>query len=145
MWKESLVFVWLLALSVWDIREKRVPVWLLWIGGMVATGSLLCRQLQGGMDWLRAGRALMPGILLLLLALGTGKAGSADGVILMVLGILEGFESCLTICFGSLALSAVISGVLLAIKKVRRSTKIPFIPFMAAGWLLAVTGRCGIL
>ena len=34
MWRELAMFVWLLALSVSDIREKKVPVWLLWVAAL---------------------------------------------------------------------------------------------------------------
>lgn len=78
MWRELVTFVWLLALSVSDIREKKVPVWLLWVGFMTGAGILLYRAAAGETDPMQAVSALLPGAALLLLAAGTKKAGCAD-------------------------------------------------------------------
>lgn len=145
MCSKLMTFIWLLALSAGDIREKKVPVWLLWAGGVTAAGILLYRAAWGEAAPAQIVRALLPGAVLLLLAAGTKKAGCADGIVLMVLGVVEGDGGCLTICFGSLVLIALVSGILLAMKRVRRNTKLPFIPFLAAGWMLLICGRTGIL
>jgi len=145
MWRELVTFVWLLALSVSDIREKKVPVWLLWVGFMTGAGILLYRAAAGETDPMQAVSALLPGAALLLLAAGTKKAGCADGIVLMAIGALEGDRGCLAVCFGSLVMIALLSGVLLALKRVRRNTKLPFIPFLTAGWLILICGKSGIL
>lgn len=144
MWRELITFIWLAALSVSDIRERKVPVWLLWAGGITAAGILLYRAARGEADPVQTVRALLPGAALFLLAVGTKKAGGADGTVLLILGVLEGDRGCLTVCFGSLVLIAFFSGVLLVMKKVRRNTKVPFVPFLTAGWLILICGRRGL-
>lgn len=145
MWKDVLIVVWLIMLSFCDIRKKSVPVWLLLLGAALAGGIAVWGEAWEETRILSILRALIPGALLFFLAAGTGKAGCADGIVLMVLGIVEGYQGCLIICMGSLFLAALFSGVLLLAKRVRRNTKIPFVPFMAAGWLMAACGKWGVL
>ncbi len=87
---------------------------------MTGAGILLYRAAAGETDPMQAVSALLPGAALLLLAAGTKKAGCADGIVLMAIGALEGDRGCLAVCFGSLVLIALLSGVLLALKRVRR-------------------------
>ncbi|MCM1190124.1 MAG: hypothetical protein NC541_12605 [bacterium] len=145
MWKNLLIVGWLAILSLCDIRKKSVPIWLLWLGAALAGGILVCGGEGEPIRILSVLRALIPGALLFLLAAGTGKAGCADGIILMILGVAGGYKNCLMICMGSLFLAALVSGVLLLTKRVTRNTKVPFVPFMTAGWLIMICGRGGVL
>lgn len=145
MWKEVIVLVWLTALGVCDAREKSVPLWLLWTGTALAGAAGLYGWRKGESDAMQLCRALVPGTALLILAWATGKAGWGDGVAVMALGLAGGYESCLTALFGGLILTALFSGGLLLTRKAGRNTKIPFVPFLTAGWLLVVCGKWGVL
>lgn len=144
MWKEILTAAWLLPLSVMDARSRRVPVWMLWIGTAAAAGILLYEGINGGFDAGLLCRALIPGVILLVVAFATGKAGMADGAILMLLGAMAGYEVCIAAALGGLLLIAILSGILLALRRVKRDTKIPFVPFLTAGWMLVLWGRWGM-
>lgn len=141
MWKEAVTAAWLLPMSVMDAKSRRVPIWMLWIGAAAAAGVLLYDILNKGTTGWQICRALLPGMILLAVAFATGKAGVADGVILLLLGAFTGYEICVAASLGGLFLLALISGILLALRRVRKDTRIPFVPFLAAGWLLAVCGR----
>lgn len=141
MWKEVLTAVWLVPMSIMDTRSKSVPAWMLWIGTASAAGVLLYEGISGRLNGWQACRALMPGLILLAVAYATGKAGLADGVILMLLGIFMGYEGCVAASLGGLFLIALCSGVLLMMRRVKRDTRIPFVPFLAAAWLIVVCGR----
>lgn len=143
MWKEAVTAVWLVPLSIMDTRSKRVPVWMLWIGAVAAIGALLYEGINGGLDVWQECRALMPGLILLAVAVVTGKAGQADGIILMLLGIFMGYEGCVAASLGGLFLISLFSGILLMLHRVKKDTKIPFVPFLAMGWLFVVSGRWG--
>ena len=105
------------------------------------TGSLwIYRGIIGDGSLWELLKALLPGILLLVIAKATEKAGTADGIILMILGGLEGYINCLYISLGGLTLAALTAGMLLIFKKVKRNTKIPFVPFLTMGWVLTICG-----
>lgn len=143
MWKEALTAAWLLPMSIMDTKAKRVPVWMLWIGAVAALGVLLYEGISGELNGWQAYRALMPGVILLAVAAVTKKAGLADGIILMLLGISMGYEGCVAVSLGSLVMIALFSGILLALHRVKKDTRIPFVPFLAAGWFIFVCGRWG--
>ncbi|MDE5589232.1 MAG: hypothetical protein K2J60_08855 [Acetatifactor sp.] len=143
MWKEVLTAVWLVPMSIMDTRSKRVPVWMLWIGTVAAIGVLLYDGINGGLNGWQECRALLPGVILLAVAYATGKAGTADGVILMLLGVFMGYEDCVAASLGGLFLIALFSVVLLTLRRVKKDTRIPFVPFLAVGWLIVVCGRWG--
>lgn len=144
MWKEVLTAVWLVPMSIMDTRSKRVPVWMLWIGAAAAAVVLLYEGINGGVNGWQECRALLPGVILLVIAYATGKAGVADGVILMLMGVFMGYEGCVAASLGGLFLIALFSGVLLILRRVRRDTRIPFVPFLTMGWLIVVCGRWSI-
>lgn len=141
MWKEVLTAAWLVPMSIMDTRSKSVPAWMLWIGTAAAAGVLLYEGISGRLSGWQACRALIPGLILLAVAYATGKAGLADGVILMLLGIFMGYEGCVAASLGGLFLIALCSGVLLMLRRVNKGTRIPFVPFLAAAWLIVVCGR----
>lgn len=141
MWKEAMTAAWLLIMSVADIRSKRVPMWMLGIGALGAAGVLLYEGVNGELNSWQVCRGLIPGVILLAAAFATGKAGQADGVIVILLGVLMGYDGCIAAALSGLFLLSLFSGILLALRRVKRNTKIPFVPFLTAGWLVAALGR----
>lgn len=125
---------WLLAASIMDIRTRRVPVWMLVLGGSLA---MLTVRHQGAAIP-EVARGMLPGVLLLLTALVTKKAGYGDGIVLCMLGMSLGSERSMLLFGISLFLLSLCALTLLAFHKVRRNTGIPFLPFLAAGWILTI-------
>lgn len=133
MWITALTMIWLLGTSIMDIRKCNVPVWALVPGGLLTGIALVCQQTATG-DMLQG---MLPGIFLLATAFATKKAGYGDGIVMLFLGILSGGRSLLI--FGiSLSLAAVVSLVLLVLRKAGKNTRIPFLPFLTAAWLITV-------
>lgn len=145
MWKEVITILWLAVLSVCDIKRKRVPLWLLWAGMIFAAAISLYGGIKGEINILQLCKSLIPGTVLLILAGATEKAGYGDGIIVMVLGLVAGYEICLYTLVAGLVFIALFSGGLLIAKKAKRNTKIPFVPFLTAGWLLTLCGKWGVL
>lgn len=141
MWREAMMAAWLLPMSVMDVKSRRVPAWMLWIGAVAAVGTLLYEMISKGMTGWQVCRGLLPGLVMLAVAFATGKAGMADGIIILLLGIFAGYEVCVAASLGGLFLLAFFSGILLVLRKVKRDTRIPFVPFLTVGWLLAVCGK----
>lgn len=138
MWnvvKVFILFMYLLLLSIYDFREKKVPCLLLEAGGAVIilwAGAECLWKNREGMDIIRG---MIPGGGLLMTAVFTGKAGRADGIVLVLIGILEGFRSSMFLLCGSLFLMAVCSVILLLLRKVKINTRIPYLPFVCIAYL----------
>ena len=127
---------WLLAASTLDIRSQRIPVWMLVLGGVLAGLTAVCRcgaMLAECVDMIKG---CIPGVILLIMAAATGKAGMADGIVLIFLGICMGGKICLAVFMLSLLLISLFSGVLLVLRRAGRNTRLPYLPFLLAAWLL---------
>lgn len=81
---------------------------------------------------------MLPGALLLLLAFVTKKAGYGDGIVLCCLGMVLGGEKSLMLLGISLFLTSLFALVLLVMHRVRRNSCLPFVPFLAAAWLVVI-------
>ena len=130
---------WLLAASTLDIRSRRVPIWMLALGGCLAVWAAACVR---GFTWADGAEMLkgcIPGVILLLMAAATGKAGVADGIVLIFLGICTGGTVCLAVFMLSLLFISLFSGILLALRRAGRDTRLPYLPFLFAAWLLTQT------
>ena len=125
----------ILGLAAWqDVRNRKVSVRLL---GGAAIAGLLCfgcfRQITAA-DML-LGSAI--GAVLLLLGFVTGeKIGYGDGVLVLVCGIFLGFAENLQLLCAALVLVEAVGLFLIIVKRKGRRHRIPFIPFLLAGYLL---------
>lgn len=139
------VSIWLLWMSVLDIKSRRIPLWLIGFGGVLTLLISFMENISEAVGVENWGNyvgtlicGIIPGICLLVLALATRTVGFGDGVVLALLGGVLGFwKSILLLCIG-LFLTALCSIVLLAMRKARRNTCLPFLPFLTAGWFLLV-------
>lgn len=133
------MFLWLAGLSLYDIRFRRVPVWLVLTGGMMIAGLGICGCISGGGGFLDCLWGMAPGAVLLLLAIGTRKAGWVDGIVLMLVGGILRLRQCILAAMTSLILISILSALLLVFRKAGRGTKIPYLPFLTVGVII-----CGI-
>lgn len=131
MWFTVLIMLWLLCISMMDIRRRSVPAWMLVPGGVLAGIALNIRPGAAG-DML----GILPGAILLVTAFVTKKAGYGDGIVMLFLGIVEGSGESLLIFAAGLVFAAVFSLILLGLRRAGRNTRIPFLPFLTAAWLI---------
>lgn len=131
-----LASIWLVALSIFDIRYKRVPIWLILLGGVLAGCVAIYQYVTQTGEFAERWFGMIPGIVLLLLALGTQKAGWADGIVMLFLGSILGLRQCVLAVVLSLILISVLSLLLLIFHRADKGTKLPFIPFLAFGFVL---------
>lgn len=136
MWKSAVIGFWLIWLAWMDLRKKYVPVWLLAFGGIYVTIMLVIEAWGGKFDGMVLFWSMGPGIVLLGIAILTKKAGWADGVILLFLGIQIGFRACVYSFTLSMLFISIVSLVLLVFKRVRKNTKLPYLPFLCVGYLV---------
>lgn len=126
----------LCALSIWDVREKELPVKVLAVGMI---GSLLYGI------WKHWGLELLlgsiPGMLLILMGFLTReKVGYGDGVVVLILGNVlkwpEGVLIYVMAQFGVLFFAV----VLLWCRRAPWETKIPFVPFLTVALMIYMVG-----
>lgn len=139
MWKAGkilILFMYLIFLSFYDFREKKVPCVLLAAGGMVIIVCAGAECLWSSREWTDIIRGMLPGGGLMTVAFLTKKAGMADGIVLMFIGVFEGFRSVMLLLCGSLFLLALCAGILLLLRRVEVNTRIPYLPFVCSAYLL---------
>lgn len=124
--------------SIWDIRRKKLPAGLLIIN-ILAGGILIAANRD--IDWRKDWRFYLTGVFigLLLLLIGRfceGCIGTADGIMTAVIGGIIGYRDTLLLLMNAILAAAVFSILLIVIKKVKRGTVIPFLPFMLLGYLM---------
>ena len=123
----------LIGFAAYDIKTKMVPL----IAVVATAGSVLLYRLCVGTGILELVMGLIPGVLLLVLALVTQESiGTGDGLMLCVLGLFCGWRQCLAVFGMALVLSALLSIILLICRKVGRKTELPFLPSLLGGYLL---------
>ena len=146
MLSKTVVLLWLLWMSVLDIKSRSVPIWLMAIGGVLVLLFGADRVLQtvgqtnwGDFAWALFG-GMIPGMCMLLVAWLTKAVGYGDGVVLTVLGVVLGIQKGFLLLCVSLFLAALGSIVLLVTGRVKRNSCLPFIPFLTVGWFLVGMG-----
>ena len=76
----------------------------------------------------------LPGLLLLVLGRVSGWAvGSADGIIVLILGTYLGLWQTLSVLSGAFLLAVLTAGFLMAVQKKDRKYEMPFVPFLFGG------------
>lgn len=135
MWEFGLMAFWLGVLSVYDFRRKKVPVWLLAAGGIFGATAAMYAYFHGTKSGAEIIWGMLPGGMLLFVAAATKKAGWADGIVLMTLGLVTTYRECVTGFVISLFAISVVSLLLLTFRKVGKNAKLPYLPFLCAGYL----------
>ena len=125
MW--GILVIMLLCYSVWDTRQKSIPI--LWVAAGLAIALV-----TGGISGVRG---MLPGLVFVLLAFAMrGKMGIADGLILAVIGGMTGIQYAVAILTAALVMSFFYSCVLLVFFKKGRSYCFPFVPFYLCATVL---------
>ena len=128
-----------LAFMGWeDLRSKTVAVWKILL---FLAGSLICtavktkgipKEMWNVVTSLIPGG--LPGLLLLVLGRVSGWAvGSADGIIVLILGTYLGLWQTLSVLSGAFLLAVLTAGFLMAVQKKDRKYEMPFVPFLFGG------------
>lgn len=116
---------------IFDIRKKEIPIFIIVAFGIL---SLIAVAIAQKPELYSVLYSLIPGAAMLGLSLCTKESiGYGDGFVVLVLGVLLGFVECVFVVLAGLFLSAVVGLVLLVFKKVRGKSRMPFMPFLAAG------------
>lgn len=138
------VFLYLVLLGYIDLREKIIPNELIGIGLAFWLVLTLVDIFVAKSYWLSVlkislvGGLLVGGVMFIIALIVRTALGMGDVKMFFVLGLLYGVVDTYSILLFSMIIMAVISLVLLAIKKVNTKTAIPMAPFVAIGFLLSI-------
>lgn len=143
--KWAMVFCALCAVP--DCIRKKIDGRVLLFGLLAGMAVAWQNVWKGGQDWYGVLLAAVPGLGLLVLGkLAGGRLGEGDGVMTLILGLFMGWERCLAVLCASGMFAAVFAGCGLALGRLRRSSRIPFAPFLLVATVLVwAAGRQGNL
>lgn len=128
--------LYLLSVSIFDIREKAIPVLFLVVGGLLTGAGVTYSVIVGEMTWYQPLLGMLPGAVLLVTAWITEKMGYGDGIVLLMIGGMTGYRgSLLVLCMGSF-FASIFCVVLLAVRKVKKHSRIPYVPFLTGAYVL---------
>ena len=124
----------LAAASIEDVRKKEVSAWAIVSCALVSAAAAGLGAYRGDFDILSLFFSLLPGAVLLFVALMSREGvGYGDGFLIFASGPALGAGAVYLGLLAALLLSAVFSGILIVIKRAGRRTRIPFVPFMTLG------------
>lgn len=130
------MFVFLLLCTYFDMKEKRIPFYLFFAFGVIGILFLFISQEK---EVLPALQGAIVGIGVLFLAKVTREGiGYGDGIILLITGLYLGLRQNALLFLLAILLSSVFALVFWMVKRVDRKTEIPFVPFLAAAFLIQV-------
>lgn len=139
----------LLAGSIFDLCERKIPLWLPVLCSILACS--ICLFGDASLGW--TSRALLtqkvllplfPGTVMIILALLPGRGvGIGDGICTAAAALCTGFMFILRTLTLAFVLAAGCSVVLLIRHRVNARTKIPFLPFLFAAYVICLlcTGK----
>ncbi len=131
-------FLYLILLSISDLKTKTVSKRILFPGVMVLCGMGTVRMFTCGesvWEWIAC---LTPGLVFVILSFLGASVGRADGYFLIGLGLGFGSEICLKTMGLGLLFSALFGIFALCKGWNGRRYKIPFFPFLTAGYLICL-------
>jgi len=133
MWVEFVLFLFLAVCAVFDGLYKQIPLAVVWLGMLAA----VCFQIFGGMGVAKLfamAVSLLPGMGFFLLGfLSKERVGYGDGWVLLMIGLFLGIYRCFLILLVGLLAESAVAIVLLAFRKIKRNSEIPFLPFLFLG------------
>ena len=125
----------LMVQSVFDIRSKRLP---LWITGMGMVMGIILWLIEGSYNFIQF-TAMIPGLICLVIAKVSREAiGYGDGLLLGMMGLYLEFYALISTGLWAFTLAGIVALFLLVTKKKKGKQEIPFVPFLFLGFLLEV-------
>ena len=125
-----------LAVCSWfDLKERKLPVWLLMIGLMVGAAVQILSAAEGEFRVMELLLAILPGSVLLGLSrLALMQIGAGDGWMVLGTGIMAGTAVYLYLEAGFLLM--LVPAFWLAVVKKQRNRELPLAPFLLGGAVL---------
>lgn len=147
MFAEIGAIILLTVCGIFDLKWKKIPVWAFVAGGVWAIICFFLRCFGEGdfaqsVVWQEIGgaaAAVLPGVIFLILSFLTEKkVGYGDGLLLIILGLMEGMKAVAFTCCMGLFLQSLVAVFLVIFKKANKQTEIPFVPFLFLARIILV-------
>lgn len=145
MWHISSIIGLLLLLifSYIDIRFRKVPVKLLIFSNAAAfIYHVAFREIH---IWVLLGGILVGAVFLLISKVTDEEVGYGDSWGILILGTYMGIWRLLEVLSISFLLLGAAAGAVLCTKRMSRKCALPFFPFLAGGYMMALMLRGGVL
>ena len=157
--REIILFVFLIVASIWDLKEKRIPVWVFRLTaililcldfGYLITELLSCvdcventrivaERIAGSTILIHKLGGMAVGLVLLAVSkLTGGEIGEGDGIAFLITGFTLGFRDNFLLLSEALLLSFVWSLILIIVKKINLKTSLPFVPFVLIAFVIHI-------
>ena len=159
--REIILFVFLIVASIWDLKEKRIPVWVFSLTAVLIVCldfGYLITELLNHVDSVESTRIVAEGIAgtesrilaeklagmavgLVLLAVSKltgGEIGEGDGIAFLITGFTLGFRDNFLLLCEALLLSFVWSLIFIIAKKINLKTSLPFVPFVLIAFAIHI-------
>lgn len=138
IWQWIILVFFLIPLSIEDIKKNEICVWFISVG--LLTGILLSALLNGLPFGPGYFAQFLPGIAILITAcLTKGCIGKGDGMVCLFLGSILPFSFVVSSLILGFVIAAVYGLILIVMKRAKRKTQLPFIPFLFMGVII-----CGL-
>lgn len=129
-----MALVYLAIGGVQDIRTRTVPHRYLLAGMLLAAAAVGVQGYREGTAVIANLFAAVPGVLLLALSWITrGEIGVGDGICVAIAGLLIGTPMIYLMLMLSLLFSSICAAGLLVTRRGTRHSRMPWLPFLAAG------------
>lgn len=132
-----LIYIFLVLLAIYDLKEQSVPVILIYLLWTVCAVIMILNPFIKIMNNLATG-GVMTIICIIIYKLSKKRIGIADVKIIAGLSFALGYPMIFSQLFYSMFLAMIYGIVLMLRKKANSKTEIPFLPFMAIGFVLNV-------
>ena len=130
------VLIVLIIEAVTDLKKQEINIP---VSGIMAAAAIPIYFFAKDISVLNSIIGIAEGLLLILISVMTkGQIGMGDGILLAACGLMLGGKDNFIMFFFACLFSAVVSGLIMLVKKADKKTKIPFVPFMITGFLVMV-------
>lgn len=132
---DIIVIISLIISSIQDFKYKKISLWIISFSALLLLVLSIFKK--SGLITIIGG--VIVGIIVISISIITrSKIGIGDGIVLIMTGIVLGFWRNLELFMYALSIAALISILLLILKKVKKKDSLPFVPFILISYLIVL-------
>ncbi len=125
--------LYMVILSVMDMRWKRLHFVFLLSGGVFALAGHFCGRTE---PWILLAAGGAVGIIFLIVSRMSGESlGYGDSILILILGAFIGFWNLMYLLLTAFSAAAVFSIIMMIRNRFHRKSAFPFVPFLTAAYI----------